>query len=55
MNRLRGKISIETYTDASFSNVKDGNSQIGFVVGEKMSYLLEVEKRTRSSKIHYRG
>ena len=33
MNRLRGKISIETYTDASFSNVKDGNSQIGFVVG----------------------
>ena len=32
-NKLRGKIIIETYKDASFGNVKDGNSQIGFVVG----------------------
>ena len=33
MEKLRGKVSIETYTDASFGNVKEGRSQVGFVVG----------------------
>ena len=33
MERLRGKVSIETYTDASFGNMKEGRSKVGFVVG----------------------
>ena len=33
MERLRGKVRIETYTDASFGNIKDGISQVGLVVG----------------------
>ena len=35
MERLRGKVRIETYKDASFGSVKDERSQVGFVVGIK--------------------
>ena len=31
--RLREEVEIETYTDASFSNIKEGRSQVGFEVG----------------------
>ena len=33
MERLRGEMEIKTYMNASFNNVKEGRSQVGFIVG----------------------
>ena len=32
MEKLMGEVEIETYKDDSFSNIKEGRSQVGFIV-----------------------
>ena len=49
-------MEIETYTVASFCNVKEGSSLVEFIVGvkdfgRKMSHILEVEEWTDNGNI----